>query len=125
MKDKNISIPGEVFNDAFNNHNAQIFPLPKSDIDSIKDRLAEIENEKRELEAKLRIEENLTPEKKLAVYLHEKFCAANHTDGCGWFYEKGNDIWNGHMHSYWLKEAKILIIFLKKINFVQVFKDLK
>jgi len=30
--------------------------------------------------------EALPPNKKLAIFLHERTCHYNHTDGCGWMY---------------------------------------
>ncbi len=69
--------------------------------------------------------------KELAIFLHEEFCHANHTDGCSWHYEfkrangakeaKEHD-WTGYAHKYELERAaKILpklknIIFKKKIT---------
>lgn len=41
-----------------------------------------------ELEKKKLIYDNLTESQRLAETLHTKLCHHNHTDGCGWFYEK-------------------------------------
>jgi len=47
----------------------------------------------------------------LAIFLHEKQCRWNHTDGCSWHYEIHNGVpdWSGHAHSkYWNIAAQIL-----------------
>lgn len=44
----------------------------------------------------------------LAVFLHEHLCSANHTDGCGWYYEIDGiaDNWLGWVHKKYLDMAK-------------------
>ena len=43
----------------------------------------------------------------LAFDLHDRFCHFNHTDGCGWHYEKED--WQGNAHQYWLDRAKLIL----------------
>jgi uncharacterized protein YecT (DUF1311 family) len=82
-----------------------------------------IRTEVEELEAKLRramerldaaeqAEAALSEEQRLAVELHELTCHANHTDGCGWFYEqiaKQHD-WGGITHVSYLRCADRLLV---------------
>lgn len=53
-------------------------------IERLKKELVQAEKEWKEEEAK-------TPEIRLADLIHKIRCNANHTDGCGWFYEKNDD----------------------------------
>ena len=58
----------------------------------------------------------LDPNRRLAVFLHDKFCRYNHTDGCGWDYEGADDdvdCWTGPAHTRWLAEAKDLMAALE------------
>ncbi len=57
-----------------------------------------------------------TPEEHLAVHLHNKFCSLNHTDGCEWEFELNwsrKEMWAGHAHKRWLKEAEKILRFLE------------
>ena len=60
---------------------------------------------------KLKSEENhlnkLGYEYRLATFLHEKLCTWNHTDGCGWFYDRGD--WSESSRQDYLQKAKKLI----------------
>lgn len=40
----------------------------------------------------------------IATLAHELICQFNHTDGCGWLYEKDN--WNASDHKRWLYDCK-------------------
>ena len=71
----------------------------EKEILSLGQKLSAAKQKRRELDA-------LDPDKRLAVFLHEKFCRINHTDGCSWSYESGDAAWNGHAHSSWLKHAQ-------------------
>lgn len=42
----------------------------------------------------------------LAVQFHELMCHDNHTDGCGWYYEKD---WTGWAHKRYLDRATYVI----------------
>lgn len=59
--------------------------------------------------------------KLLAIYLHDKFCVADHNDKCGWHWEvngmKHN--WSGIEHSHWLRASNQLINKLKEIGLVK------
>jgi len=48
--------------------------------------------------------------RQLATTLHDNFCNDNHTDGCSWGWEKGNDNqrWELYAHAKWYKKAKYL-----------------
>lgn len=76
---------------------------------------AELEQLRKDKEAAT----NTTPEV-LAVFLHEKYCRHNHTDGCGWHYETSTkaDVvthnWNGDSHKRWLATTKGLLEFEAK-----------
>lgn len=51
--------------------------------------------------------ETLTPTQRAAIYLHERECHWNHTDGCGWYYEvnKGIHDWAGSTHLDYLEKV--------------------
>ena len=40
----------------------------------------------------------------VAVLLHDALCSYNHTDGCGWGYEK--DSWQSDDHARWFRKAE-------------------
>jgi hypothetical protein len=67
---------------------------------------AEIDAKTRELEA-VRAEaakRAVMPEdQRLAVELHAFLCHSNHTDGCGWGWEKD---WTGYAHKRYLEKAR-------------------
>lgn len=49
----------------------------------------------------------------LAIFLHKKFCASNHTDACGWYYEahpenesmRDGETWEEGDHKRWYDKA--------------------
>lgn len=47
------------------------------------------------------------PYRNLAEKAHDLLCPYNHTDGCGWGYEK--DSWGGHAHRRWLDSIEALL----------------
>jgi hypothetical protein len=53
--------------------------------------LAELKQKVKDQEKKIADFKVMSDDKKLAEILHEKQCHWNHTDGCGWFYEKWTD----------------------------------
>lgn len=74
-----------------------------------------IEEKQKEIE-KLRQEakqvKTMKPKYVLAEKLHECLCHHNHTDACGWFYEKNwDDPWNSEYsaHSRYLEKAENVI----------------
>lgn len=66
-----------------------------------------LEKEQEELEAKTKRQIGLRP---LAITAHSLLCCYNHTDGCSWGYEEGENVdWNYGEHARWLdKIEKIL-----------------
>lgn len=85
----------------------------------IDDQIAKLQAEKKSLqEAKV----NVNPETaKLAIELHRLFCTANHTDGCGFYYEVENrkggvDVhdWSGYSHQVYFKKAQAVLPLLVK-----------
>lgn len=75
-------------------------------------RIAEIESEMKKLEKehKALIEKykNLTPEQKFATVLHDTLCTSNHMDGCGWEYEKWENVQQSYAKKRYLKMARDL-----------------
>lgn len=54
-------------------------------------------------------------EYELASLLHDALCTSSHTDGCGWYYDKGN--WLDSSRKEYLLRAKNLIAKDISINF--------
>ena len=50
----------------------------------------------------------LSPEGQLAIFLHERLCTWNHTDGCSWHYfvRNGAHDWTDHAHHKYLNMAR-------------------
>lgn len=50
----------------------------------------------------------MSPERMLAIALHDSQCGWNHTDGCGWFYEfdNGQHLWERSAHKSYLSKAR-------------------
>lgn len=70
---------------------------------------------------------NFLPEEiKLAENIHSKTCKANHTDGCGWYYEK----WDGSTarglttRNRYLNKAKLILAVTKFEDAMNVIKNL-
>jgi len=55
---------------------------------------------------KLALFQDAEPHIKLATFLHDNLCRWNHTDGCGWGYEKWED--PGYAKTKYIKRAKAL-----------------
>ena len=85
--------------------------MSKVTIASVEKRIAETKQELTELEHQLKTYQAEPREQQLARELHDLACNANHTDGCGWYYEihKGIDDWSRSEHREWLKRAQCLI----------------
>lgn len=66
------------------------------------------------------MEKIITEEKlrKLASFLHKKYCCYNHADYCWWYYEFHNKLeeWEGTAHSRWLAEARNIIKIVKELH---------
>ena len=52
---------------------------------------------------------SLSPERRIAEFLHEKLCLRNHTDGCGWYYESWDNYQNGYSKKRYFKMATELM----------------
>lgn len=55
--------------------------------------------------------QTLPENQQMAIFLHDKLCLCNHTDGCAWYYEF-NGIehkWNANTHMKYLKKADNII----------------
>jgi hypothetical protein len=49
-------------------------------------------------------------QKELAIALHKHFCERDHTEHCGWYYEKGyKNTWDKYEHRKWLDRARHVI----------------
>lgn len=66
--------------------------------------------------AKLLLAPEMTVTQKLAVYLHQKLCRWNHTDGCGWYYaiSDGKHNWDEHTHNLYLNKASKLLFCISR-----------
>jgi hypothetical protein len=77
------------------------------------EQIRRLKEELESLEAAEKAESELPVEQRLATVLHSIFCHANHTDGCGWFYETEWDAlrkWGkGSSHAHYLEWANRLI----------------
>lgn len=73
-------------------------------IQNAKDELAKLEGVKAEINS-------LRNDKRLAIRLHACLCHYNHTDACGWHYEKDTDpkAWLSNPRSDYLRRAQSLI----------------
>lgn len=49
----------------------------------------------------------LIPLRNLTEKFHDLACTYNHTDGCGWQYEKNN--WDGTQHRRWLEHVDKMV----------------
>jgi hypothetical protein len=79
----------------------------EQEIAASKAKLAELESAKK---AMIRDRKTSSDTGQLAIFLHEKLCNWNHTDGCSWHYEihRGVPDWSGHAHSkYWSIAAQL------------------
>lgn len=85
--------------------------MTNTSISSIEQEIARQNLNIKKLEKQLREFKDLSPNKKLAISLHELSCHWNHTDGCGWYYEfkDGQHDWQGSSHGSYLSKAEKLI----------------
>jgi hypothetical protein len=70
------------------------------------EKIKKLKNELDQLIAEEAIYQSLSEDKKLAETLHKMLCTCNHTDGCGWYYDKD---WNQAEHKHWLEKAQKLL----------------
>ena len=90
----------------------------QNDLEELKENLAKLNKRKRQLEETIEKaeekekNERQKPIRKIAIKVHDLFCAWNHTDGCGWFYEndaKTEDfVWQGYSHRIYLNKIEKL-----------------
>lgn len=71
------------------------------------EQLAELQQKINKLKNEKEAFESLTPRQRLAELIHDKQCRWNHTDGCGWFYEKWDSV--GHSKGEYLKKADAIL----------------
>jgi len=76
------------------------------DVEKLETKILELEQKLGQAKQKRAELNALDPEKRLAVFLHEKFCPHNHTDGCAWWYESGDTAWTGQAHVRWIKHSR-------------------
>ncbi len=76
-------------------------------IAQLKAELAKLEKEDADYAA-------MSEDKKIADALHSKFCHHNHTDACGWFYDKGD--WTEYSRKEYIDKAHTLMRFCKENN---------
>lgn len=50
--------------------------------------IKELKDKIEKLEVEQNTFDNFSDEIKIAEFMHDKTCRFNHTDGCGWYYEK-------------------------------------
>ena len=81
---------------------------------NIEEEISKKEAEIAKLKEELRQFNSLTPEKRLAIALHAKFCRWNHVDGCGWEYE------NEHDPKVWTKDGPRRTYLVKATNFLNL-----
>lgn len=78
---------------------------------TVAEKLAMAEQLKREAEEQRLAESKLNlPSQELrdlAELMHKKSCRYNHTDGCGWFYDRGD--WTEYSRGEYLGKAKALL----------------
>lgn len=79
-----------------------------NDLEELKESLAKLNKRKKQIEETIeKVEEKEKSERQkpirtIAIKAHDLFCAWNHTDECGWYYEndaKAEDfVWQGYSH---------------------------
>lgn len=62
---------------------------------------AELAEEEAVLHAWKRAAQEQGEQQKLAIALHDKYCSADHTMGCGWLYEQSKDASTGQVTHFW------------------------
>lgn len=59
-----------------------------------------------------------SPERQLAIELHNLLCTHDHTEYCGWYYEISNDVhdWTRWTHERYLTKAKEVLVMCEKLD---------
>ena len=81
-------------------------------INQLKTKIEEYQKDIQLLEAKIAADALESPDKKLAVVLHDLLCRGNHTDQCGWHYEQDStksSRWDHYDNARYLKKAQSVI----------------
>lgn len=78
-------------------------------VETIQAEIDKLSKKKGELIDQINMMRPLGPEIELAEFLHDNTCHINHTDGCGWYYEKWEDfgkkkLWSKDRHVIWAKK---------------------
>ena len=97
------------------------------DIKDIEAKIAKLQKELAYAQKEKAEFEQLGPVEQLAISMHECFCNANHTDGCGWHYEisKGKHDWTGYAHMrYYEKAVRVHAEFHGRTNEIKRFLQL-
>lgn len=79
-------------------------PLRHDSAEKLARRRAELEQQMAELDAAIAAKAQMTPEQRIAEFLHERFCGMSHDDQCDWFYGVDN-----HSHQRYLQKARRLM----------------
>jgi len=90
------------------------------DTTDIDNQIKELESKIQELKAEKKRLSLMPENQRLAEAIHSKQCHWNHTDGCGWYYEK----WDSPSYSKneYLKKANAM---LAEMSFEQAMKVIK
>lgn len=75
-------------------------------ITNVDNEIVKVQQELERLKKEKERQQSLTNEEYLAEWLHSKYCSHNHTDGCGWEYERN---WDGTQHKEYLKKSKNIL----------------
>lgn len=75
--------------------------ITAADVDRLKEAVKQAE---REYAHAVAMYEPTMAERRLATAMHDAECRQNHTDGCGWGWEKVD--WNGREHRYYVAKVQ-------------------
>jgi hypothetical protein len=86
------------------------------------EKLARLRAEMAEAEKEIAREQQLTPTERVAEVFHKKHCHLEHTEMCGWYYEKqfGNGNPVGWTHQQYLDKAEKLLAIIPEATALQV-----
>ena len=83
----------------------------------------ELEKEMRKLDKDIERISNLDDPKALATFIHDATCHHDHTEACGWFYEKE---WTGYTKKRYLEKAnKLLKLNVQPSDIVRIVEIIK
>lgn len=86
------------------------------------EKLVRLRAEMAEVEKEITREQLLTPAERVAEAFHQKHCHMEHTERCGWYYEKqfGNGEPVGWTHQHYLDKAEKLLAIVPEATALQV-----